>query len=177
MSEAIYWVLSNPALILYILAMLIVFFRMWGRGELDNPRVRNDLILAYFLLITVGVNGIYNFFMHAFFGANIAAFIGWPQSPFQMEVAMANLALGVLGILAFRANFGFRLATVIGLSCFMLGAAVTHVLSYMSIGNTQPGNTGSVFFTDILIPLTLIVLTARQHRLTRAHVLGQDKMV
>ncbi len=173
----LYWILSNPALNLYILAALIVGLRLWGRGQTQNHVLAVDIALAYFLLLAVGVNGIYNFIMHAFFGDMIAAYIGWPQSPFQMEVAMANLSLGVLGLFAFRANFGFRLATIIATSCFFLGAAGAHLYDLLVAHNTMSGNIGTVLFSDILIPVTLIVLLAMNHSLSKEHALHQDKFI
>jgi hypothetical protein len=173
----LYWIISNPALNLYILAALLVGIRLWGRGQAQNRALAADITLAYFLLLVVGFNGLYNFFMHAFFGDMIAAYIGWAQSPFQFEVAMANLALGVLGILAFRANFGFRLATVIATSVFMLGAAGGHIYNLVVTQNIMPGNIGTVLFTDILIPVTLIFLLWRNHTLSRGHALGADRYI
>lgn len=177
MSEMLYWILSNPAFVLFALALLMVWVRLWGRGQIHETALRVDIALAYILLLAVGVNGLYNFVMHAFFGDAIAAFIGWPQSPFQMEVAMANLAFGILGVLCFRANFGFRLATVIGLTAFMWGAAVNHIYDFMVRGNPMPGNIGTVLLMDILIPLTLIMLIWVYHDRSKGHVLNQDKFI
>ena len=57
----------------------------------------------------------------------VAASIGWPAgNPFQYEVAVANLAFGVLGLLCLRFRDGFWTATAIGWSVFMLGAAAVH---------------------------------------------------
>ncbi len=173
----LYWIISNPALNLYILAVLIVGLRLWGRGQAQNRALVIDISLAYILLLAVGFNGIYNFIMHAFFGDMIAAYIGWPQSPFQIEVAMANLGLGVLGLLAFRANFGFRLATVIATSCFLLGAAGVHIYDIFVQQNFLPGNAGSILFTDILIPASLIALLTMNHKLGKEHALQQDKFI
>lgn len=173
----LYWIISNPALNFYILAALIIGIRLWGRGQAQNRALAVDIALAYFLLLAVGFNGIYNFVMHAFFGDMIAAYIGWAQSPFQIEVAMANLGLGLLGLLAFRANFGFRLATVIATSCFLLGAAGMHIYDIFVQQNFLPGNAGTVLFSDILIPVTLIILLWKNHQLGHEHALQQDKYI
>lgn len=44
----------------------------------------------------------------------MAETIGWPTvSPFQREMAFANLALGMLGVGALRQRDGYRTATVL----------------------------------------------------------------
>lgn len=177
MQALIYWTLSNPAFILYILALLAIVIRLWGRQEVHDSKPRVDIALAYMLLIPVGFNGLYNFVMHAFFGNTLAAFIGWPQSPFQVEVAIANLSFGLLGCLCFRADYGFRLATVIGVSVFLLGAAANHVFNYLMQMNAMPGNVGTVLFTDILIPVTLLILTLRYRSIMHAHALHKDHYI
>ena len=59
-----------------------------------------ETLLQWSLLVNVGIAGILGFYQHAFNAAGTAEFIGWaPGSPFQFEVAVANLAFGVLGLL------------------------------------------------------------------------------
>ncbi|MCQ8904725.1 MAG: hypothetical protein NQU45_03285 [Methanothermobacter sp.] len=54
----------------------------------------------------------------------IATYIEWPTgSPFQLEVAFANLSFGVLGLLSWKFRGEFWMATIIGFSVFYLGAA------------------------------------------------------
>ena len=43
--------------------------------------------------------------------AQSAPAVGWAPSPFQYEVGIADLTIGILGLGAFRASYGFRLAT------------------------------------------------------------------
>ncbi len=89
----------------------------------------------------------------------IAAFTGWPAgNPFQREVAFANLALGVLGVLCLWFRGGFWLTMAIGISVFMLGAAFGHVKEIRATENRSPGNAGPILSTDILTPLVLLTL-------------------
>jgi hypothetical protein len=72
----------------------------------------------------------------------VAESIGWPTgSPFQLEVGFANLAVGILGIVAMGRRDGFREATVIAVTVFALGATVVHVMDVVESGNLAPGNT------------------------------------
>jgi hypothetical protein len=78
-------------------------------------------------------------------------------SPFQYEVGIADLTVGVLGILAFWGNFSFRLAAAIAGIVWYWGDAVGHVRQMIVADNFAPGNAGSWFWTDVLVPLLLVI--------------------
>lgn len=109
-------------------------------------------------LIGAGMGSTYAFIIHGFFPAVSARTIGWEPSPFQWEVAVANLSVGLLGILAFRASYGFRLAMVVAFTCWLWGDAVGHVRQMMIAHNFAPGNAGSWFWLDVLMPIFFIAL-------------------
>jgi hypothetical protein len=91
--------------------------------------------------------------------AAVAASIGWPPgNPFQYEVAVANLAFGVLGLLCLRFRDGFWTATAIGWSVFMLGAAGVH-LHQIHVGQPYaPENAGAILYFNIVAPVCLLAL-------------------
>ena len=110
-------------------------------------------------LITVGVTSVFAFIGHTVFADTTAASIGWPAgNPFQSEVAVANLAVGVLGILCYWMRGNFWIASVIGFSIWWLGDAVVHIRSIVVEANYAPNNAGVTFYLDILIPAILIAL-------------------
>jgi len=88
-----------------------------------------------------------------------AASIGWSAgNPFQYEVAVANLAFGILGLLCLQFRDSFWTATAIGWSIFVLGAAGVH-LHQIRIGQPYaPANAGAVLYFDILMPVLVIAL-------------------
>jgi hypothetical protein len=57
-----------------------------------------------------------------------------------------------------------RVAAVVGIGCFLLGAAVVHILGILQTGNLAPGNAGVILYTDILVPLIGFTLLYLQHR-------------
>ncbi len=117
-----------------------------------------ELFLLY-LLIGMGICGILAFIAHVFYAAQTAEYIGWPAgSPFQYEVGIANLGLGILGILCIWARRNFWLATIIMNGAFAWGAAYGHVKQMILYANYHPGNAGPVFYIDLLLPLITIVL-------------------
>jgi hypothetical protein len=95
-----------------------------------QPRTRvrvAQIFLLWFLVIIVGVTGVFAFIGHTVFADATAQSIGWPVgNPFQSEVAVANLAVGILGILCYWMRGDFWIATVIGFSVWWLGDAVTY---------------------------------------------------
>jgi hypothetical protein len=58
-----------------------------------------------------------------------------------LEVGFANLALGVLGVIAIHRRDGLREATVIAATVFSVGATIVHLMDILSTGNLAPGNT------------------------------------
>jgi hypothetical protein len=116
-----------------------------------------ESLLMNALIIIVGIGGLFSFIEHFFFPGRIAASTGWPSgNPFQSEVAMANLALGVLGILSYWIRYYFWIATVIAFSIFMLGAAYVHIREMRKAGNFSINNAVPMFIGNVGIPLILI---------------------
>jgi hypothetical protein len=127
-----------------------------------QPRTRGrvaQIFLLWVLVITVGVSGVFAFIGHTVFADATAHSIGWPAgNPFQSEVAVANLTVGVLGILCYWMRGDFWIATVIGFSVWWLGDAVVHIRSIVVDANYAPDNAGVTFYLDILVPVLLIAL-------------------
>lgn len=129
-----------------------------------------DILLFYLLLINVGLSSLFAFYGHAFRADQVAASIGWAAgSPFQFEIAVANLAFGVLGMLCVFCKDGFWLATGVGYSVFLFGAAFGHIREIITKGNDAINNAGPILYIgDIAIPLLILALLALQWGFKRA---------
>ena len=94
---------------------VIIAVGHFGLDSSSRPRERRlELLLLYLFGVGVAGSGIGGFFGHVFISDPVAESIGWPTgNPFQLEVGVANLALGILGIVAMSRRDGFREATVI----------------------------------------------------------------
>jgi hypothetical protein len=167
METLIRFVLSNFTLTFLILGLIASAIALLRAPKPLTTAVVVEALLAYFLLFSVGFGFLYNFVMHTFFGEMAARFIGWDDSPFQLEVGFASLGFAVVGLLAFRRSFDLRLAAVVGPALFLLGAAGGHLYQMITAGNFAPGNAGVIFWTDVLIPLIGFVLLWLQHRYER----------
>jgi formate-dependent nitrite reductase membrane component NrfD len=159
-------VLMNFSLVMLILAvaLALAFSRPWrtaGRSHLAEEMFR------WVSLLAAGLVGLYTGVTHIAFPQTSAAEIGWANSPFQFEVGMADLTIGVLGLLAFRAGLGFRAAATIAVVIFFGGDAIGHVGQMITADNFAPGNAGSWFWTDILIPLLMVASLTTLYRQQR----------
>ena len=124
-----------------------------------------EVLLLYLLVFFAGLGGLMAFLGHTFKAQEIALKIGWQPSPFQFEVAVADLAFGVLGILCIWQRRGFWTATGIGYAVFMLGCAYGHFQDMTRHGNFSPYNVGMVLWVnDLAVPVViLLLLLVRRH--------------
>jgi hypothetical protein len=138
-----------------------------------EPRSREriaEVLLLYLLVFGIGVTSLYAFIGHAFTPDQAAAAIGWPTGNlFQLEVAGANLGFGVLGVLCVWRRGSWWSATAIGSACFLWVAAYAHIYDYIVNDNTAINNTGPILYTDIFVPLAILLLLAYVRRAERTH--------
>ena len=128
-----------------------------------KPKTATKIIstlLLYLLVINVGVGGLFGFMGHAFRADQVAQSIGWaPGSPFQFEIAVSNLAFGILGILCIWIRGNFWIATGLGSSVFALGAAYGHLRDIVVNQNLSIYNAGPILWVgDILMPVLILSL-------------------
>ena len=152
--------------LLALTALCCVISLIKNRKELSPLKVV-ETILFYILFINVGLSGLLAFYGHAFLADKVAASIGWAAgSPFQFEVAVANLAFGVLGVLCIRFRDGFWLATGIGYATFLFGAACGHIREMITAGNYAVNNAGPILYIgDIAMPALILILLLVRWRL------------
>ena len=127
-------------------------------------------LLRWSFAVNIGVAGLMAAYAHTARAAETARSIGWALgSPFQFEVAMANLGFGIAGILCIWLGGLFWWATAIASGAFSLGAAYGHIRDIVVSGNMAPGNAGVILYTDILIPIVHVLLLIVLARLNAAH--------
>ncbi len=163
--DMIKFFLGNFTLTFLILGTIGALFSIYQHRKVKTKALTADILLKYYCLFAIGITYLYNALFHIYFHALAARFIGWTDSPFQIEVGTASLGFGVIGILATRKNFGLRLAAVLGPSIFLLGAAIGHVHQMITNHNFSPGNAGIIFYTDWIVPLIGFILLYRSYKL------------
>ena len=128
---------------------------------------RLEVLLLYLFALGVAASGMSGFFGHFFLSDFVAASIGWPSgNPFQLEVGVANLVIGILGIIAVGRRDGFREATVLTVAVFGVGATIVHLMDIVETGNLEPGNTVQNV-SNLLRPALLIGILGASRRAER----------
>jgi hypothetical protein len=137
-----------------------------------SPQRALDLLLRWSFGVAVGLVGVFNFLGHTFEARQVAEQIGFPPgNPFQWEVAWANLAIGVAGLVAIvRRDFWWP--TAIMSAIFSWGAAWGHIYQLVVNGNHHPYNAGPILYTAILVPLAILCVLVADH-LVRARDGGE----
>jgi hypothetical protein len=151
--------------VMVLLGVLVPFLHLaFTKGPWTGRNVLR-LLLVYAFAFDVGAVGfVFGFIPHVFFADDAAKLIGWPiGSPFQFEVGLHDGAWGILGFLCIFIGGGFWLATALGWSFFMFGAAYGHVHQLVAAGDFAPYNLMPAF-TDTFIPLWLLGLLYAYHR-------------
>jgi hypothetical protein len=157
-------VLSNPSVSLLVLGLMASLVSLFFKEKPLAKPVIIEALVAYFFLFSIGIGYLNNFVMHVVFADYTAKFIGWANSPFQLEVGFASLGMGIAGLIAFRQNLTFRVATFIPPAFFLLGAAGGHIYQIYDAHNMASGNAGAVLWTDILLPVIGAILLYAQKK-------------
>jgi 4-amino-4-deoxy-L-arabinose transferase-like glycosyltransferase len=155
-------------LLCFVLALAIGAVRLYlDKQPRTKARVAQTFLL-WLLVVCVGIASVLTFMADAFFADQMAASLGWPAgNPFQSLVAVANLTIGVLGILCYWKRQNFWVATVIAFAVWWPGAAAVHIRDMLVSGNYAPNNTGVTVYMDILVPVILVALLIYYERATR----------
>jgi hypothetical protein len=164
------FVLGNFTLTFFVVALLFSAVAIARAPKPIDGASSVEKLLSWFVFWTIGVLYFYNAVFHIFFGQLAARYIGWEDSPFQLEVGTASLGFAAIGFLAAFGSFDLRLAAIIGPGIFMLGAAGGHIYQMITAHNFAPGNAGIIFWSDIFLPLfglALLWLDRKEPRTSR----------
>jgi hypothetical protein len=123
--------------------------------------------LLYLLVIYVGMMGLLSAYAQVFRPAQTSASIGWSTSPYEYEVGMADLTVGVLGIFCLWLRGNFWLATAIANAVWLLGDAVGHIRQMVLNLNHAANNSGIFLITEITMPFVILVLAIYVHMKSR----------
>lgn len=157
----VFWV----PLIAYAAVVLLTALSFARQPAPRRPLDLARALLRYINLFPVGLMGLWGALGHIVFPAQSAAAIGWATSPFQTEVGLANLGMGLAGVIAaFWRDWGFRAAVAVMMAGFLGGAGINHIIEIGRTGNLAAGNAGPILYTDLLTPLLLIILLALTYR-------------
>ena len=139
--------------VLYVvaLALAIAGIGLPGAGDGQAP------LAQWMLFMSLGLQSLWSFVGHVFAAEPVARSIGWQTSPFQFEVGVANLGIGLAAIGAAFLGAPAGWAVFLVSAAFLWGAAWGHLREMLTARNFAINNAGPIFWWDILTPLTLFV--------------------
>ena len=167
MRALITFILGNFPLTFLVIGLIVSVLVLARAAKPLTGPVITEVLFKWFLFFSIGVSYIYNGIFHVFFGDLAASFIGWANSPFQLEVGFASFGFGVVGLLAVWRSFDMRLAAILGPSIFLWGAAGGHIYQMITAHNFAPGNAGIIFWSDIILPVIGFAFLWLQYRQER----------
>lgn len=162
MADAIRFVLSHVPLIMFVAALVVA-------AVARHPEQYAARLLSWMLILSVGVEETWAGLFHIFFPHTAATSIGWQVSPFQFEIGVADLAIGLTAIASFWRPRSFKAATVCYVTLFYAGVAIGHVREAVVSGNYSEDNFGLLLLITVikvfLLP-ALYLMTARENTAT-----------
>ncbi len=133
---------------------------VFGFLDIGQPFGNAELgpLLQWMLTLGLGLPSLWAALSHAVFSERVAASIGWAPSPFQKEIAGANLGIGLGAVAASALGAPAAWAMTVMAAGFLWSAAAVHVADMVRRKNFAINNAGPIFWWDILTPLTLFIL-------------------
>lgn len=144
--------------ILFILLPLIMgtIHIFWRKNYPGFSKI--ECYFSYFLVIGVGLQSLLIGHLEMAQGELVATYIGWPNTPFLSELGKANVAFGILGVLCFWFKGGWRSATALGYSLFLMMAAFGHYRYFIYENHAHAATIGPLIATNMILATCLFVL-------------------
>ena len=141
-------ILPFIGVILFVIATIIQF--AGGAGDDWGPEVVANAVtyLIGWAMLGSGIS-------HIFFGRHISKTIGFEKGPFELETGFADLAMGVVALMAAGYGNEFSLAIILASSIFRIGCGFVHIRSMVKDRNFAINNT-AILFVNFVVPAFLI---------------------
>ena len=112
-------IVSLVPVALWVIALVCAVIAVRRAPRPISHRLRGRAAAALHSDLPLGVQSLWAFACHVFIPEQTAAAIGWKTSPFQYEVGVANLGIGIASLYAAFAGFGARAAVAIMATGFL----------------------------------------------------------
>lgn len=150
-AQAIRMILTNLPVILCIAA---IAFAALSRSDVHW----SHRYLSWILLLAVGFDSIWAGVFHVFFPAIASAQIGWEPSPFEYEVGIADIALGIVAVISFWRSLSFQSAVAAYAILFYVGVSIGHFIQAFGHGDYAVDNFGLLLLLTVARALVLAIL-------------------
>lgn len=141
----------------YVVGGVGLAVSLWYQGDGDEAAAS-----AWAAAVGVGATGILSFLRHSVFHRSDAARMGWDygrRNDFQIEVGLANLAWGLVGVAAWALGWGSqaRGAVVLVFGTYMAGATLLHLSELRHPDTEGGGRVGPLLGSAVFAVLLLVV--------------------
>jgi hypothetical protein len=150
-------VIASLPIVCYAVALVLGFLGI----NLPFASVELSPLIQWMLFLALGLLSLWSAFSHAIYTDRVAQSIGWAPSPFQYEIAGANLGIGLGAIVAAGLGVSAAWTMFFVAASFLWSAAAVHVADMVRNKNFAINNAGPIFWWDILTPLTLLIALLR----------------
>lgn len=144
---------------------LWIFFGMLACGGIHVGLLKNKTAksmlktLTGWVLATAGMMGIAKGYLQLFHPDLYSNFVGWQlEVPWQYDVGVMNVAIGLLGLLSIFIHGSFWIAAIIALTIRDWGFAIGHYIQLLHHYDLAIGNVGILVYLEIIHPIIAIVL-------------------
>ncbi len=141
-------ILPFIGVILFVIATIMQF--AGGAEEGWGPTLVQNAVVYM-----IGWAGIGAGISHLFFGTRISRSIGFEKSPYELEVGFADLAMGIVGVMAAAYSPDYWLSIILASSIFRVGCGLGHIRSMVKEGNFAINNT-AILFVNFVVPAFLL---------------------
>lgn len=116
--------------------------------KLKGGKSKAEIFFMYYLFIGVGVQGLLTGIVEMSHKKIIEDYLHFPSSSFLIQLGMANISFGILGVLSVWENQGWKAATAIGYSLFFYSLELAILWIYRRMALTKEiseGFSGQIF--------------------------------
>lgn len=146
------------SVLLIVLPFVLGLIHAYFKGE-----EKVESIFIYYIVIGIGIQGIASGVMQTFFSESVIQYVHWPFSPFMLELGLANISYGILGILSPWMSKGWKTATATGYALFLFFTGMRHALEILQQG-INPGNSGAFAYVDYIMSCIFFILLALRYK-------------
>jgi hypothetical protein len=139
---------------MFILAIILSFFE-WVIQRMRHRAICYDILFRWIALFPLGVTSLYLFVMFSIFPNVIGSAESLPIGTAFYTLGIANLAIGLIAVIAFFKSYDFRVATVIASTVWLWGSALGQIY-LMMVRHVGLLSFNSWFWINLIIPFILI---------------------
>ncbi|MFD0986459.1 DUF6790 family protein [Methyloligella solikamskensis] len=115
-------------------------------------------LLRWLFIFPLGAQGLWDFVTYGFLPQTMADQFGWAPSPFQMEVAFANLGLAAASFFAAFSKRPARMAVALVAACYLVGSGLSLVNNILDGDDLAAGVAGAILLQNFLTPVVVLLL-------------------